>query len=442
VALLPDEQSRPILVYNRVQQNRRNTVLLVGLVPILLLPFVAGLVVYWLPWLLLGGAGQWLQGALPDGYVSQHPLRFELWMTAGATLALTVALTMVTVMHAWIFRALMIRATGARPVSRDAAPELWRVVENLCIGAGLPMPALYVVNTAAPNAFAAGRSPSHAVLTVTTGLLQLLDRRELEGVVAHELAHIGNQDTGLSTTLAAIVFTLRIPLAIVTGFYRSLSAFNEALGIFFLLGVFAFIGSMSAMSVASVTYLSSIHVPRWMIWRQEFVTVSPWFVLVGAPALGLLIRVAVSRQREFLADADAVVLTRDPEGLALALAKVKAWTGPRTLNIGPSAAHVCIVDPLPRDAPWWETILPSHPAIQDRIDILARMGNGISASALEAATAIGAAAASSVVVEAAAPRVVEPATGKIRVRGWSSRDQSPTDISRTADDRLMASTRS
>jgi Zn-dependent protease with chaperone function len=170
------------------------------------------------------------------------------------------------------------------------------------------------------------------------------------------------------------------------------------------------------MSAASVAYLSSYQVPRWMIWRQEFVTVAPWFVFVGAPALGVLIRAAVSRQREFLADADAVVLTRDPEGLALALAKIDAWPGPRTLNIAASAVHLCIADPLPRAAPWWETILPTHPPISARIALLSRMGNGIEPSALAAAR-IGATAAWPPAVEPI--QMADTRTGKIRVRGWN-----------------------
>ena len=386
--------------------------------PLLLIPFIAGLVVYWLPWLLLGGAARSLQASLPDGYLMQHPLRFELLMTAGASAVVSAILTVATVVYACAYRALMRLATGARRVGCEIEPELWRVVENLCIGAGLPMPELYIVDSAAPNAFATGRNPSHASLTVTRGLLTLLDRRELEGVIAHELAHIGNQDTRLSTTLAAVVSTLRIPLTIVTGIYRGLAAINVVIGILFLLAAFGFAGVMSLMSVLSIEYLSSSDVPRWIIWRQEFVTVAPSFVLVGAPALGLLIRVAVARQREFLADADAVVLTRDPEALALALAKIDAWSGPRTMNVGPSAAHLCITDPLPRDAPWWDTILPCHPAIKDRIELLSRMGNGLSASALNLATTAGATAGWNARVGTARP-AAEPQSGRIRVRGWN-----------------------
>ena len=110
----------------------------------------------------------------------------------------------------------------------------------------------------------------------------------------------------------------------------------------------------------------------------------------GAPALGLFIRQAVSRQREYLADAEAVLLTRDPEGLALALTKIGAWRGPGRLAVGPSASHLCIVDPLRADSPWWDRMFPCHPPIQDRVQLLARMGAGIDESALQAAAEEGA----------------------------------------------------
>jgi hypothetical protein len=246
----------------------------------------------------------------------------------------------------------------------------------------------------------------------------LLDRRELEGVIAHELSHIGNQDTRLSTAVAAVIASLRLPISIVTGISRALGVFRVGLGALFLFVFFGFVALMSVMSVASMDYLSSVDVPRWVLWRQVFVTVAPWYVLLGAPAIGLFVRQAISRQREFLADADAVVLTRDPEGLALALAKIGAWSGPKTFKVGPAAAHLCIADPLPTDTPWWDTIFPCHPSMQARIALLSRMGNGIPESTLQVAAKTGAMAGQQAVYDAL-PVSVEYQKPRIRVRGWT-----------------------
>src|SRR5438309_3637686 len=288
-------------------------------------------------------------------------------------------MTVATLRTAWRYRFAMLRTTGATLLTREEEPDLRRIVENLCIGAGLPQPRLYLVHSAVPNAFATGPDPAHASLVITRGLLRLLQPRELEGVVAHELSHIGNQDTRFNTAVAAVVATLRFPIGIVTGIYRFLAT-QPGLGMVFLFGFFGFVGLMSSMSIVSVALLASLGAPQWMLWKQVFTTVAPWFVLLGAPAAGLFVRRAISRQREFLADADAVLLTRDPEGLALALAKIEAWPGPRTLNVGPAAAHLCIADPLPLETPWWDAIFPCHPSMENRIELLSEMGNGISES--------------------------------------------------------------
>jgi len=379
------EHQQPVLVYNRIAANRRNTAALLAAVPLILLPFGGGIVVYFVPWFLFAGG-------LPESLLRENPLGYELLATTIAAAIVLAIMTVAMLVTTLLYRFAMLRAIGATPLTRDQEPDLWRSLENLCIGAGLPQPRLYLVESNAPNAFATGPDPAHASLGITRGLLTLLERRELEGVIAHELSHIGNQDTRLSTAVAAALVTLRFPIGLVMGIYRTLAAIQRGFGIVFLLGFLGFFGMMSAMSIISIGMLSSYDIPRWMLWRQVFIGVSPCYVLIGAPAIGLFIRQALSRQREFLADADAVVLTRDPEGLGLALAKIAAWAGPRTLNVGPTAAHFCIADPLPRDAPWWDKLLPCHPPIQARIDLLSRMGSGISVSALNAAADTGATA--------------------------------------------------
>jgi heat shock protein HtpX len=308
-------------------------------------------------------------------------------ITAGSVLTI---MTVVTLVAALLYRHAILARTGARLLAPDQEPDLQQLVESLCIGAGLPPPRVYLIESAVPNAFATGRDPAHATLTVTRGLLTLLTRRELEGVVAHELSHIVNHDSRLNTAVAALIATLRLPIGIVTGAYRILHEAHPGLGILFLVGFCGFLGLLAMAMVSFFLDAEIARLPRWILWRQVFVAVSPFFVLLGAPALGLFIRQAVSRQREYLADAEAVLLTRDPEGLALALTRIGAWHGPGKLRVGPSASHLCIVDPLPADSPWWDRMFPCHPPIQDRVQLLARMGAGIDESVLQAAAEEGA----------------------------------------------------
>ena len=159
----------------------------------------------------------------------------------------------------------------------------------------------------------------------------------------------------------------------------------------------------------------------WLRSREVIVAVCTLFMLFG-PALGLFIRQGVARQREYLADAEAVLLTRDPEGLALALTRIGAWRGPGRLALGPSASHLCIVDPTAADSLWWDRIFPCHPPIQDRVELLARMGAGIDGSVLQAAAEEGAKAGRLAIARA---REVQAATESARKpprsRRWATR---------------------
>jgi len=244
-----------------------------------------------------------------------------------------------------------------------------------------------VVEWLAPNALATGLDRQHAAFAVTRGLLSLLDQRELEGVTAHELSHIGNYDIRLSTVVAAGVALLRLPLLIVVGFFRFLFRLHWAVGVGALLYLVlpALAGIPFSVSLATDQLESDPGLGLLMLLSASL----PFYVVLGAPALGQLIRRAVSREREFLADADAALLTRYPEGLALALAKMGAANDLR-LRVAGSTAHLYAVDPLPRVAPWWDRILSSHPPIEERIELLARMGGGIAPSVLQAAAESGA----------------------------------------------------
>lgn len=207
----------------------------------------------------------------------------------------------------WFSDKIVLSMTNARPATYAEYPDLWNVVENLSITAGLPMPKVYVVVDPAPNAFATGRDPEHAVVAATTGLLQMLNRTELEGVMAHELSHIGNRDM--------LVMTVAVVLA---GFVAMLADFF-----------------MRAMLYGGGDD------------RQK----SPIFIvfaIVGiilVPIAAQLMKLAISRKREFLADASGALLTRYPEGLASALEKISSYGRPMQ-NASHATAHLFIADPF------------------------------------------------------------------------------------------------
>jgi heat shock protein HtpX len=235
----------------------------------------------------------------------------------------------------WYSDRIVIKLAGARPATREEFFDLYTVVENLSITAGLPMPKIYVVNDPAPNAFATGRDKNHAVVCATTGLLQILDRTELEGVMAHELSHIGNRDMLISTVVVVSVGFISI-LADV--FLRSMiwggrrdSDDNRGGGILFVIGI---------------------------------------VLAILAPIIGTLMQLAISRKREYLADASGALLTRYPDGLASALGKIGAYSRPMK-HQSSAIAHIYLADPTGgKKTPFFTKLFMTHPPIQDRIRAL------------------------------------------------------------------------
>jgi Zn-dependent protease with chaperone function len=228
---------------------------------------------------------------------------------------------------------------------------------------------------------------------VTRGLLGLLDRRELEGVIAHELSHIGNHDIGLSTTLAAVVGTLSLPLRVLSAPFRVAFRRHGAVGVVIMVFCLGLVAPWFEMGLFS--YLAALTIgvswqgyPSYLRWWAAYTLIAPTYAVFVAPVVALLIRQAVSREREFLADADAALLTRDPEGLALALVKIGAVGGER-LRVGVGTVHLYFVDPLSKGS-WLHVVFPSHPSLEKRVELLARMGNGIAPSAIQAARDTGA----------------------------------------------------
>lgn len=238
---------------------------------------------------------------------------------------------------------LVLATSGARGIKKSDNPELFRTVENLCIGDGLPMPKIYIINDPSPNAFATGRGPKNSVICFTTGILDKLNRVELEGVIAHELSHVKNYDIRLMGVVAILV-----------GFIALLAnLFMQQLW-------FGGIGGRDRDDRGS-----------------NFQAV---FLLVGivlailSPIAATLIQLAVSRKREFLADASGALLTRYPEGLANALEKISA--DPATLKTANNAtAHLFIVNPFKGKSAksWFSSLFDTHPPIAERIKALREM---------------------------------------------------------------------
>jgi len=231
---------------------------------------------------------------------------------------------------------IVIAMSGAKPVEEKDNPELFHTVENLCIASGLPMPKVYVIADPATNAFATGRDPKHSAVAVTSGLLERLDDLELEGVIAHELSHVKNNDTRLMSIIVVLVGLVAV-LADV--FFRMMwwgrGGNNERKGsgaVFLLLGVVA---------------------------------------AILAPIVANLIKLAISRRREFLADASGALLTRYPEGLANALIKISQ--DPNTLRTANNAtAHLYIVNPFKgkQAKEWLVNLFSTHPPVEERVAAL------------------------------------------------------------------------
>jgi heat shock protein HtpX len=254
----------------------------------------------------------------------------------------------------------VLRATSAEPIAEvlnRAATEtarfryrqLQNVVDEMAIASGLPAPKTYVIPDPDPNAFATGRDPEHASIAVTEGLLERLNRDELQGVVAHEMAHIRNLDIRLMTVVAALV------------------------GAILLLSEWA----IRAMRFGGGSRRSSSRDKNGGGGALALVFLVIWLLaIVLAPALGRLLALSVSRAREYLADATAAELTRNPLGLANALEKIEGVRGP-TAAIKRGEAHLCIADPLERRLDnregRWANLWATHPPMAKRIALLKQM---------------------------------------------------------------------
>lgn len=232
---------------------------------------------------------------------------------------------------------IVLSTTRATPASKKANFDYYTVVENLSLASGIPMPKIYIIEDPSPNAFATGRNPKHAVVCVTTGLLNIMSRTELEGVIAHELSHIKNYDVLVSTITAVLVGT---------------------------------IGLAADWIMRSIWWRNSDNDRN----KNPIVYVFFIIALIATPIVATLIQLAVSRRREYLADASGALITRYPEGLANALEKIRDYPhGVRTATS--STAHLFISNPFKKGdkTSWFTNLFSTHPPAEKRIEILRNM---------------------------------------------------------------------
>lgn len=236
----------------------------------------------------------------------------------------------------WFSDKIVLSISGAKPANRKEYFDLWNAVENLSITAGLPMPKVYIINDSAPNAFATGRNEKHGVVAVTTGLLHMLDKTELEGVIAHELSHIKNRDMLVMTVAVVLVGFV----ALLSDFFIRMSIFGNNGG-----------GDRDA--------------------RLQMILVVVGIALaIFAPIAAKLIQLAISRKREYLADSSGALLTRYPEGLASALEKISSYKTPMR-RANNAMAHMYISNPFGAQArKGLHGLFMTHPPVEKRIAAL------------------------------------------------------------------------
>ncbi|MFH0951765.1 MAG: M48 family metallopeptidase [Patescibacteria group bacterium] len=298
--------------YEHIAQNKRRSLILVAV-------FVV----------ILGSLG-WLFGQLLEfGYF-------------GIAIALFIAVVM-SLTSFYSGDSVALWTAGAKPMTKEDNPYVFRIVENLAITAGLPMPKIHLINDPAMNAFATGRDPDHASIAFTTGLVEKLENEELEAVAAHELSHIKNYDIRLMMIVIVLVGTL----ALLSHFFLRAQIFG---------------GRRSRQGGQAGIILLIIGLA----------------LAILAPIIAQLIKLAISRRREFLADADGVLLTRYPAALANALRKLEA-NGQSLQRANPATAHLFLASPFGTRKKGLSILFSTHPPIADRIKALEQMGSGQSA---------------------------------------------------------------
>ena len=283
-------------MYKAISANKRNTVIIMAVFLV-----------------VIGGLG-WLSSYLAGG----DPLPAIIIISVAAVY---------TIIQYFASARLAVAVNGGYEVQKKDAPELYRLVENLTIATGMPMPRIFIIEDPAPNAFATGRNPKHGIIGVTTGLLEIMNKRELEAVLAHEISHIKNYDIRVSMITFGLVSAIGLiaDMAIRMAFFGGRGRNNNQSGYLMIIGL--------------VAYVIAIFI---------------------AP----IIKLAIGRQREYLADASGALATRDSEGLAMALEKLKSASRPMERQ-NSSTAHLFFANPM--KAGFWSKLFSTHPPLDDRI---------------------------------------------------------------------------
>ena len=299
-------------MYSAIAANKRNTAIII----ILFVGLLGGLAVWW-------------------GYATGN---------GSSAIIILAVVGIYTLIQYYAASSLAVAMSGAQQIEKVDNPRLWNIVENLAIAEGMPMPKVYIIEDSAPNAFATGRDPKHAVVAATTGLLELMNDTELEGVMAHEMSHVKNYDIRVTTMVFGLVSAIGIlaDMAVRMAFYSNLFGGrrnnNEGAAFTAVLMLVGVVGMIIA----------------WLI--------------------GPIVTAAISRQREYLADASGAELTRYPEGLASALEKLGTYGRPLR-RPSSTMAHMYISDPQ-KKAGFTERLFSSHPPLADRIARLRKIGGG------------------------------------------------------------------
>jgi heat shock protein HtpX len=298
-------------MYRAIARNKRNTVLII----LLFLVFIGAL--GWLANFIYGGGGY------------------------GILIAVLVIAGLYALFQYYSATGQAISMSGAVEIQKADNPRLWNIVENLSITTGTPMPKVYIVNDPAPNAFATGRDPQHAVVAATTGLLDMMNDAELEGVMAHELGHVRNYDIRVSM----IVFGLVVAIGFVADLLLRMTLFGG-------------IGGRNNNNNNGG--------------GNPILLIFGLAALIVAPLVASMVQLAVSRQREYLADATGAMTTRQPDALASALEKLQAYGRPMRKQ-NSSMSHLWIADPLKPSLT--SRLFSTHPPIEQRVERLHAMGS-------------------------------------------------------------------
>lgn len=291
-------------MYRAIARNKRNTVFIILL------------------FLVLIGALGWLASVIYQSYT--------------ILVVVLIGAVLYALFQYYVASSQALSLSGAIPIQKADNPRLWNIVENLSITTGTPMPAVYIVNDPAPNAFATGRDPQHASVAATTGLLDIMTDAELEGVMAHELGHVRNYDI----RLGMIVFGLTVAVGFIADIFLRMAFFG---------------GNRNNNNGGG----------------NPVVLVFGLIAAIVAPLVATLVQLAVSRQREYLADATGAMTTRHPDALASALQKLEAYGRPMQKQ-NSSMAHLWINDPLKPGL--MARLFSTHPPIPERVERLHEMG--------------------------------------------------------------------